>query len=176
MISLHWGYDAAISGWVVSAIFVSCAGPVLAISILSHKLLKRSVPFHLAVVLPVVLCLLGGAACFAVSAMLPVNAAKLALFGLGIALMPVVGSNMSVIISHVTPEGARNRLLVVLASVMALSGLPAPYVTGLLIDRGGEYGYDWAFFCGAAVALVGGLLALTLVRPSAVTPAEEGTG
>jgi MFS family permease len=95
---------------------------------------------------------------------------KLRLLAAGVSLMPVVGSTVPVMVSHVVPTAKCNRALMVVSGIMALSGLPAPAVTGYLIDRGGAHGHDWAFLCGAVVALVGGLLSLLLLRRTAMTP------
>lgn len=170
MVHLHWGYTPELSGWVTSAVFGLCALALLVVPALSQKMLKQGVSLRWAVVMPVAACLLVGSVLLASSALLSVGVLKLVFIAIGIALMPVVGATISVVISSIVPRQDRNRLLIVILALTSLAGLPAPYVTGWFINRLGADGYDAALLCCGAVTMAGGLLALRLMRRGALEP------
>lgn len=170
MAHLHWGYSQYAAGWVTSGVFLLCAIALLAFSAISQRMLGCGYSLGHGVMLPVAGCLLTGAACLALSAALPDGIIKLVLVAVGISLMPVVGASISVLISGIVPRSDRNRLLVVILALTSLAGLPAPYVTGWLINHFGAAGYDAALLCCGIVTGAGGLLALRLIRGEKLRP------
>jgi hypothetical protein len=169
---MGWGLGSASAGWAVSAVFFWCSVPLLAVSSISQKMLRQGVEFRKAVVAPVAMCMLLGAACLAAAAMIRAVEVKFLLFAFGVGLMPVVGATMTIVISHVTPAAQRNKLLLVLTTSIAFAGLPAPYISGLLIGRS-PAGYDHAVLCAAAIAVLGGILTLMLFVRKSVFSAER---
>lgn len=171
MFNMGWGFGPAAAGWAVSSVFLWCSVPLLVVSSISQKMLKRGVEFRKAVVAPVAMCMLLGAASLAGAALIHAVEVKFVLFALGVGLMPVVGATMTIVISHVTPVPQRNKLLLVLTASIAFAGLPAPYVSGVLIGQSAA-GYDHAILCGAAIAMIGGIITLMLFNRRSILPAE----
>lgn len=174
MFNMRWGFGPAAAGWAVSFVFLWCSVPLLLVSSISQKMLRHGVDFRKAVVAPVAICMLLGACSLACAALVPAVEGKFVLFTLGVGLMPVVGATMTIVISHVTPVTERNKLLLVLTASIAFAGLPAPYVSGLLIGRSAA-GYDHAILCGAAIAAFGGIMTLRLFKRRAVLPPESSS-
>jgi MFS family permease len=168
MVHMLWGYSQQDTGWITAAIFSLCSVNLLLIAAASQRMLKRGISLRWAVMTPVAACMLVGSLLLGLSAFLVVGVLKLVLLAIGISLMPVVGSSLSVIISYVSSGSERNRLLLVVLALTSLAGVPAPYVTGWLINRGGQSGYDMALLCCCGVTMAGGLLALTLLRRNAL--------
>lgn len=173
MFNLGWGWGPVSASWATSFVFLWCAVPLLAVSSISQKMLHRGIDFRWSVILPVATCLLMGAAFLIGAGLTEAVAGKFVLFALGVGLMPVVGATMTIVISHVTPAAHRNKLLLVLTASIAFAGLPAPYVSGLLIEKSAEHGYDYAILCGAAVTALGGLLTFRLFSGNSVRPSRD---
>lgn len=173
MFNLGWGWGPVSASWATSFVFLWCSVPLLAVSFISQKMLRRGIDFKRSVILPVAACLLMGATFLIGAGLTEAVVGKFVLFALGVGLMPVVGATMTIVISHVTPATHRNKLLLVLTASIAFAGLPSPYVSGLLIERSAEHGYDYAILCGAAIAALGGLLTLRLFFSNAVHPPKD---
>ncbi len=173
MFNLGWGWGPVSASWATSFVFLWCSVPLLAVSSISQKMLRRGIDFRWAVILPVAACLLLGAALLVMAALMEAVAGKFILFALGVGLMPVVGATMTIVISHVTPAAHRNKLLLVLTASIAFAGLPAPYISGLLVEKSAEYGYDHAILCGAAIAALGGMLTFRLFFRNSIQSSEN---
>lgn len=172
MLHLGWGYGEREAGWVISVTYLLAIPPLFAISALSQRLLSRGASFRRAVIFPTAATLAASASCLVLTAMTPEGTVRLVLMALAFGLLPSVLAAFPIMVSHIAPEGERNRLLLMVLTLESSAGMVAPYVSGLMIDRNPASGFDMALiFCGGA-AFLGALLALTLFRRPAPAPAH----
>lgn len=164
MLHLGWGYGQIEAGKIVSLTFLVGVLPLLAISFLSQRMLTRGASFRRAVVLPTAASLFVAAACYCLTAIMPAGTLRLPFIVVGFGLLPSIVSSIPVMVSRVAPPEERSRLLLVVLTLESSAGMFAPYLTSVLVQRNGVFGYDLALYgCGIAASL-SGLLAWTLFR------------
>jgi len=164
MLHMGWGYGQREAGWMVSATYFLGTVPLLGLSTLSQKMLTRGHSFRMAVVIPTSACLVITAIFLGITAALPAGEVRLLCLILAFALLPTALIAIPIMVSKVASEAERSRMLMIVFAIESSAGMVAPYVTGLLIERNGAFGYNLALLSCSGAALLGGLLVLTLFR------------
>lgn len=165
LIRLGLGYDAAATGWVISGVSAIGSISLITISFVSQRLLKSGTPSRIARGWINGACMLIGAASLAAAAFLADPAAKAALIAPGIALPLLTFTLGPAMVSEIVPASYRSRMLIMIYAGITLAGFLSPLVAGHVIGAGSTGGYDRALLVNALVALIGGVVAFTLLRP-----------
>jgi MFS family permease len=133
----------------------------------SQRLLSRGVSSRLARgILGGLGVVLGGAAL----AMLPYvtgTAVKIALTTLGVALPSANYVISNAVVGEITPAAQRRALLAIGTAAASSAGLLAPYIMGSVIESATTPldGFNTGFFMSGVIILVGGAIAMALVKP-----------
>ncbi|MFW0793246.1 MFS transporter [Gordonia sp. CPCC 205515] len=96
------------------------------------------------------------------------NAMTLLFMALGLGLSGVALAAGTTACSEIAPVGQRGIVLGAFVALYSLAGVLAPSIAGVLIDRAGtdpSSGYTATFALTGVIVIIGGLLALTLIRP-----------
>ncbi len=157
------GLGLVASGWVLSGIYLVQAVLLLLVAFASQRMLKAGATSRMARGIVMASCLLASAAAFVAAAMVGDAFLAVMLVTIGTALPLVIFTLGAAMLSEVTPAGHRNRLVTIIFSVVTLSAIPSPLVTGRLVQ--GDRGWDQAFLVLAIVALAGGLISWATLRP-----------
>lgn len=161
------GYGPTAIGFLITfPAYLSAAG-MLAGGALSQRLIKRGVSRHLAQgVLGGAFTVISGASMLGMtrfdSPWLALPLAALA-FGVGNSQTPL----SQAAVADTVPALRRGAVLGVWYALVCVASIIAPTVTGMLVDGAPSHlvGYGWAFDLAGAMALVGGLVAMIVVRP-----------
>lgn len=106
--------------------------------------------------------------CILVSVFANGNAMILLFMALGLGLSGVALSAGTTACGEIAPVGQRGIVLGAFVGFYSLAGVIAPTVTGVLIDHAGSNpssGYTATFALTGVIVIIGGLLAVTLIRP-----------
>ncbi|WP_235536378.1 MULTISPECIES: MFS transporter [unclassified Sphingomonas] len=151
------------SGWVLSAIYLVQALLLLLIAFGSQRMLRAGATSRAARGIVMASCLLISAAAFIGAAMATDAHLAVVLVTIGTALPLVIFTLGAAMLSEVSPTAHRNRLVTIIFSIVTLSAIPSPLVTGALVQ--GDLGWDRAFLVLAAVTLIGGIISWATLRP-----------
>lgn len=161
------GYGPTAIGFLVTfPAYLSAAG-MLAGGALSQRLIRRGVSRHLAQgVFGGAFAVVAGASMLGMtrsdSPWLALPLAALA-FGVGNSQTPL----SQAAVADTVPIARRGAVLGVWYALVCVASVVAPTVTGVLVDGAPSHlvGYGWAFDLAGGLMLVGGLVALLVVRP-----------
>jgi len=97
--------------------------------------------------------------------------AKIALTTIGVALPTVISVIANAVVSEIVPVAQRGALLAIGTAVSSSAGILAPYVMGSVVEAAATPldGFNTGFMICGVVMLVGGIIAMALVRPERET-------
>jgi MFS family permease len=133
----------------------------------SQRLLARGVSSRLARGILGGLCVALGGAALTIMPCLPGISVKIAMTTLGVALPSVIFVISNAVVSEITPTAQRGALLAIGAAVGTSAGLLAPFITGSVVENAATPldGFNTGFTICGVVMLVGGAIAMMLIRP-----------
>lgn len=163
------GYTPRDTGWLISVILGSQVVIQVAISYASHRMLLSGMSSRVSRGLVTGFSVfLAGVAMWLVTLTGPTTQVLLLAFGFTLPqLVFVIGP---AIIGEIAPASQRGTALLVTFSVMTLTGLLSPIVTGWVVQAAGDtplVGYTNALWLTAAVLAFGGIWGLIALNPEA---------
>jgi hypothetical protein len=184
----QWGLSQALSwqgaflinglGFTQGSIALSAALPAAASVILvisagwfSQRLLARGVSSRIARGILGGACVAFGGAALTIMPYAPAISLKIALTTIGVAVPSVIFVIASAVVSEIVPVAQRGGLLAIGTAVSASAGLLAPYVMGSVIEGATTPldGFNTGFMICGIIMLVGGIMAMALMRPERET-------
>lgn len=137
----------------------------------SQRLLARGVSSRMARGILGGACLAFGGAALMILPYAPGISAKLALTTIGVALPSVIFVIANAVVSEIVPIAQRGSVLAIGTAVSASGGLLAPYVMGSVVEAATTPldGFNTGFQICGVVMLVGGIIAMALMRPERET-------
>ena len=122
------------------------------------------------------LCVALGGAALTIMPYLPGISVKIAMTTLGVALPSVIFVISNAVVSEITPTAQRGALLAIGAAVGTSAGLLAPFIMGSVIEHAATPldGFNTGFIICGIVMLVGGAIAMLLIRPERETTRWTG--
>jgi MFS transporter, ACS family, D-galactonate transporter len=133
----------------------------------SQHLLARGVSSRMARGIFGGACVAFGGAALTIMPYAPGISAKIALTTIGVALPSVIFVIANAVVSEIVPVAQRGALLAIGTAVSASAGLLAPYVMGSVVEAATTplNGFNTGFMICGVVMLVGGIIAMALMRP-----------
>ncbi len=169
-LQLGLGYSARDTGWLVSVILgAQVVGPV-AISYVSHRMLLSGLSSRLSRGVVLGACPLVAGIALALATLVDNPTGKVALLTVAFTLPQLAFVIGPAIVGEVAPMVQRGNALLVTYSVITVTGLLAPIVTGRVVQAAGAsplLGYTHALWLAAAVLTLGGLWGLAWLNPEA---------
>ena len=140
---------------------------VIAAGWYSQRLLARGVSSRIARGILGGACVSLGGAALAIMPYVPGIPVKIALTSIGLALPSVIYVISNAVVSEITPVAQRGALLAIGTAVSTSAGLLAPYVMGSVVERASTPldGFNTGFMICGVIMLVGGAIAMALIRP-----------
>jgi ACS family D-galactonate transporter-like MFS transporter len=137
----------------------------------SQRLLARGVSSRMARGIFGGACVALGGAALTIMPYAPGIPAKIALTTIGVALPSVISVIANAVVSEIVPVAQRGALLAIGTAVSASAGLLAPYVMGSVVEAATTPldGFNTGFMICGVVMLVGGIMAMALMRPERET-------
>jgi MFS family permease len=137
----------------------------------SQRLLARGVSSRVSRGILGGLCVALGGAALTIMPYLPGISVKIAMTTLGVALPSVIFVISNAVVSEITPAAQRGALLAIGAAVGTSAGLLAPFIMGSVIENAATPldGFNTGFIICGVVMLVGGAIAMLLIRPERET-------
>ena len=137
----------------------------------SQRLLARGISSRMARGFLGGLCVALGGAALIIMPDVPGIPAKIAMTTLGVALPSVIYVISSAVISEITPVAQRGAMLAFGTAVGTAAGLLAPYVMGSVVENASTPldGFNTGFIICGVVMLIGGAIAMMLIRPERET-------
>lgn len=167
------GFSKAVTGGLVAVTPAISIAVMLVWAAASAGMLRRGVSSRWARAGLLGLTMVVGGACVVIGVTVSNVAVTVVLVSTGLALSQPIYPLQFLLVSEVTPNRLRAFAISVSAALSTLSGLIAPWLTGLIVgETGGAAGYGKAFLVCGALMLVGGLVALG-VRPDRAKPGED---
>jgi MFS transporter, ACS family, D-galactonate transporter len=116
-------------------------------------------------------CVAFGGAALTIMPYTPGIPAKIALTTIGVALPSVISVIANAVVSEIVPVAQRGALLAIGTAVSASAGVLAPYVMGSVVKAATTplSGFNTGFMICGVVMLVGGIIAMALMRPERET-------
>jgi len=133
----------------------------------SQRLLARGVSSRMARGIFGGACVALGGAALAMMPFVPSIPAKIALTTIGVALPSVIYVIANAVVGEIVPVAQRGALLAIGTAVSTSAGILAPYVMGSVVEAAATPldGFNTGFMICGVVMLVGGIIAMALVRP-----------
>ena len=137
----------------------------------SQRLLARGVSSRIARGILGGACVAFGGAALTIMPYAPGISAKIALKTIGVALPSVITVIANAVVSEIVPVAQRGALLAIGTAVSASAGLLAPYVMGSVVEAAATPldGFNTGFMICGIVMLIGGIIAMVLMRPERET-------
>jgi MFS family permease len=137
----------------------------------SQRLLARGVSSRIARGILGGACVAFGGAALTIMPYAPGISAKIALTTIGVALPSVITVIANAVVSEIVPVAQRGALLAIGTAVSASAGLLAPYVMGSVVEAAATPldGFNTGFMICGIVMLIGGIIAMVLMRPERET-------
>jgi MFS family permease len=137
----------------------------------SQRLLARGVSSRVARGIFGGLCVALGGAALTIMPYLPGISVKIAMTTLGVALPSVIYVISNAVVSEITPTAQRGALLAIGTAIGTPAGLLAPFIMGSVIENAATPldGFNTGFIICGIVMLVGGTIAMMLIRPERET-------
>jgi MFS transporter, ACS family, D-galactonate transporter len=116
-------------------------------------------------------CVAFGGAALTIMPYTPGIPAKIALTTMRVALPSVISVIANAVVSEIVPVAQRGALLAIGTAVSASAGVLAPYVMGSVVKAATTppSGFNTGFMICGVVMLVGGIIAMALMRPERET-------
>ena len=169
-LQLGLNYSPAETGWLVSIILGLQVVVTLGVSWFSHRLLRRGVRSRFSRGAVMGGCIFIAGVALALAPLLESHVLKVVLLTAGFTLPQMSFVLGPAIVGEIAPPSQRGVALLVTYSVITITGLLAPIVTGRIVAAAGESaitGYTHALWLAAAILIVGGLWGLALLNPEA---------
>lgn len=169
-LQLGLGYSPRDTGWLVSVILGSQVVVQVAISFVSHRMLLSGVSSRLSRGVVVGACVLAAGAALALATAVEQPTAKVLLLTAAFTLPQLAFVIGPAIVGEVAPASQRGTALLVTYSVITVTGLLSPIVTGWVVQAAGAsplVGYTHALWLTAAILALGGLWGLAWLNPEA---------
>jgi len=167
------GVNKADLGGIATLPWIAATAGLIAGGFIADRLIKRSGSFVKPRKWMIVGCLIAVAVCFGPSPFVQSPTLGLALVCVAIFFLLASYQYQALVVALV-PESHRGRLAGVIQMCSTLAGIFAPIVTGAVVEATGSY--TPAFVVGAALAVVGALAVLVLVREKRmVSPSSPET-
>ena len=173
------GYSASHMG-LITMLIMACVIPVMIlVSRLSQRLLKKGVPYFMAVVVPPLICTVIGSVAniFMLNGEMPAIA-KVLILGLGFVMLNVPQSFGIIVCGEISTERQRGSVISIHVALTTLAGVVAPILAGWMITQANEQlglGYERTLAVVGAMNLVAALICLWIVRPTKTREALHGT-
>jgi MFS family permease len=137
----------------------------------SQRLLARGVSSRVSRGILGGLCVALGGAALTIMPCLSGISVKIAMTTLGVALPSVIFVISNAVVSEITPAAQRGALLAIGAAVGTSAGLLAPFIMGSVVENAATPldGFNTGFIICGVVMLVGGAIAMLLIRPERET-------
>lgn len=137
----------------------------------SQRLLARGVSSRIARGIFGGACVAFGGAALTIMPYTPDISAKIALTTIGVAVPSVIFVIAGAVVSEIVPVAQRGALLAIGTAVSTSAGLLAPYVMGSVVEGATTplNGFNTGFMICGVVMLVGGIIAMALMRPERET-------
>ncbi len=144
---------------------------VIAAGWFSQRLLARGISRRMARGIFGGACVALGGAALTIMPYAPGIPAKIALTTIGVALPSVISVIANAVVGEIVPVAQRGALLAIGTAVSASAGLLAPYVMGSVVEAATTPvdGFNTGFMISGVVMLVGGIMAMALMRPERET-------
>lgn len=167
-LQLGLGYTPRDTGWLVSIILGAQIPLQLLIAYASHRLLHAGVPSRIARGAMLGACVLIAGLSMAAGTFVDTAMPKIILLSFGFTLPSLAFIIGPAIVGEVAPARQRGVALLVTYSVITVSALISPAVTGWVVERAGLVplvGYTHVLWLTSAVLMFGGLWALLRLNP-----------
>jgi MFS family permease len=162
------GYTARDTGWLVSAILGAQIPLQLGIAWLSDRLLGAGFGSRVARGVTLGSCMLAAGVAMAAAPSVAVPWLKILLLSLGFTLPSLTFIIGPAIVGEIAPAAQRGTALLVIYSIITLSALASPAVTGWIIEQAGAAplaGYTQALWLTGAILVLGAVWALLGLNP-----------
>jgi MFS family permease len=162
------GYTARDTGWLVSAILGAQIPLQLGIAWLSDRLLDANITSRVARGMTLAACMLVAGLAMTAATFIVVPWLKILLLSLGFTLPSLTFIIGPAIVGEIAPAGQRGMALLVIYSIMTLSALVSPAVTGWVIEHAGAVplvGYTQALWLTSGILVFGALWAMLGLNP-----------
>jgi ACS family D-galactonate transporter-like MFS transporter len=163
---LGLGFPATQAGWLFAAQVATQIPVGIALTVFSHRLLKRGMPSRRARgALVNAACVVSGMAYCVLFLGVP-PFVKVALMGLASALAIQTFTFGPMLVAEVAPVGQRGALLAITNSITTTAGLIGPFAMGKLLGEAGDgHGYEIGFAVTGALLLAVGVAGFSLLDP-----------
>jgi MFS family permease len=162
------GYTARDTGWLVSAILGVQIPLQLGVAWLSDRLLHAGLASRVARGMTLGTCMLVAGLAMTAATFVAVPSLKILLLSLGFTLPSLTFIIGPAIVGEIAPAAQRGTALLVIYSIMTISALVSPAVTGWVIERAGAVpliGYTQALWLTAGILVFGALWAMLGLNP-----------
>ncbi|MDE2363175.1 MAG: MFS transporter [Hyphomicrobiales bacterium] len=162
------GYTPRDTGWLVSVILGAQIPLQLAIAWISHRLLHAGFGSRLARGMVLAACVIVAGAALAAATFVTSPTPKIVLLSLGFTLPTLAFIIGPTIVGETAPAAQRGTALLVTYSVITISALISPVLTGWVVEQAGAtplVGYTHALWLTSAILIFGGLWALVGLDP-----------
>lgn len=163
------GYSPMTMGLATMVIMLFVIPSVLLVSRWSQYLLKKNLPYYVAMVLvPVGFALLGG---IIYALMLEHRLAipiKTLLLGLGFVLLNIPQSYGIIVCGNLSPDRQRGSVIAIHVALVTLAGVAAPVLAGWMVTLAQAHlglGYERCLAVVGGMNLLASILCIALVRP-----------
>lgn len=167
-LQLGLGYSSRDTGWLVSAILGAQIPLQLGIAWFSHHLLASGRSSRISRGLVLGLCVVVAGLTMTVATFVQAPALKLLLLSAGFTLPTLSFIIGPAIVGEIAPTAQRGTALLITYSVITVSGLLSPIVTGWVVQQAGASpldGYTHALWLTGAIVTIGGLWAACGLDP-----------
>lgn len=174
------GFSASHMGLITMGI-MACVIPVMIlVSRFSQRLLKKGVPYFMAVVVPPLVCTVVGslANIFMLDGSMSAGL-KVAVLGLGFVMLNVPQSFGIIVCGEISTERQRGSVISIHVALTTLAGVVAPILAGWMITQANEQlglGYERTLAVVGAMNLIAALICLWMVRPEKTRKSLHASG
>lgn len=165
--SLQLGLSRMQTGWWLSGVFLAMAAMALGGAAVSQAMLDRGFTSRAARAMLNGALMIAAVPCFVVAAYADDPRLRLAALALAVGLPQITFTLIPALLSAHFPAVHRNRLLHVFLASINIGALFSPWAAGRILDSAQADGWTTALLVNAGVALVGGIAAISLIRPAA---------
>jgi MFS family permease len=162
------GYTARDTGWLVSVILGAQIPLQLGIAWISDRLLHAGITSRVARGVVLGACAIAAGLALTAATFVDVAPLKILLLSLGFTLPSLTFIIGPAIVGEIAPAQQRGNALLVIYSMMTVSALASPAVTGWVVQQAGSaplVGYTHALWLTGAILVFGGLWAIATLDP-----------
>ncbi|MYR07744.1 MFS transporter [Gordonia sp. SID5947] len=162
------GYSKTETGFIATLPWIVAVITLLVQGLAVQRLMHNGVSSRLARgVLPGIILLASGV-CTLGFVYVPESGFTIVLVALGLGLSGAVFAAATTVCGEIAPIGQRGAVLGAFVAVYSLAGVIAPFVAGVFVgsaEDATDTGYSQVFGLTGLIVIVGGVLAVTLIRP-----------